>query len=104
MVILPQGLTGIKPNQQRLILGGAQLQSVGSDVNFPLESGRLEDVGVKDGSTISLLLRVCGGMPATAPRIKMPVSYATFFFLQEQISACLPIIFVAIYHHSGLSW
>ena len=74
-----QGLTRIKPCQQRLVSEGIQLRIPCPDFfnmdGNEFESRRLEDCGVKDGSTIHLMLRVCGGMPATAGRVKMPVSF-----------------------------
>jgi hypothetical protein len=74
-----QGLTGIKPCNQRLVFEGVQLripcQDSPNNHDESIESRRLDDCGVKDGSTIDLLLRLCGGMPATAGRVKMPVSF-----------------------------
>eukprot|EP00284_Hemiselmis_tepida_P012959 CAMPEP_0174934746 /NCGR_PEP_ID=MMETSP1355-20121228/50799_1 /TAXON_ID=464990 /ORGANISM="Hemiselmis tepida, Strain CCMP443" /LENGTH=298 /DNA_ID=CAMNT_0016181379 /DNA_START=66 /DNA_END=962 /DNA_ORIENTATION=+ len=58
--------TGILPCEQRLVYGGAQLSA----------SKRLEDYGITPGGgqTVHLLLSLKGGMPATAPRIKMPAN------------------------------
>jgi hypothetical protein len=79
VTLASQAATGIKPEDQRLIFQGFQLpfsrenESEGQ-VNHTKDSKNIEEFGIKDGSTINLLLRVQGGMPATAPRIKMPVS------------------------------
>mmetsp|Transcript_46713 Transcript_46713/g.124005 ORF Transcript_46713/g.124005 Transcript_46713/m.124005 type:complete len:265 (-) Transcript_46713:1038-1832(-) len=59
----------------RLMCGGMQLPSMGSAMDC--EDGiqtRLAEFGVREGCTITLLRRIRGGMPATAPRIKMPAN------------------------------
>jgi len=54
--------SGIAVPHQRLVFGGTQLR----------RGRRLSHYKMRDGSTIHVLRRVRGGMPASAPRIKMP--------------------------------
>jgi len=58
--------TGIQREEQRLVYGGLHLAP----------SKRLQDYGIlaDGGQTVHLLLSLKGGMPATAPRIKMPAN------------------------------
>ena len=61
----------------RLVSQGMQLPPLDVECNedsFCFKA--IQDFGIVPGTTIDVLFRVRGGMPATAPRIKMPVRFS----------------------------
>ncbi len=70
----------MEPEDLRLVCAGAEIHYNSYDENYTGRPSRspLSNCGVTEGCTIQMLLRVRGGMPATAPRIKMPVSINVF--------------------------